>query len=467
MRGKRSAALVIAVLIAIAGCSSDDSNDGGGAAPTNAGPVRFVSQNILHGSACEPDTNNCALPQRIELFARQLQDGGCPHLVGLQEVNVRIVEALEKELPGVCDGRYKIVNDGDPGNDREVVLSTLPVLGSRRERLAGPLRTAYWVRVASDVGMIEFVTTHLASGSDDRPCDATNCPPPCQSSDMFGHCQARQVVKLVEDVADPNAVVIIGGDLNAEPDEPTIAAIRDAGYQDTHLLAGNAECNTATGEQCTSGRIDDALTDMRNPASKQSERIDYLWIGGRKGCAVVSPTGLFNGEPAVSGPGGLAFPADHTGVQAAVECETTEAQRNATTPLPTVSTTTLPEGAGDEATKADVTAAFNNVFSGKVTDLELKLDFLEDADLLREHFLKTYEETKDLAAQVVVRIDNLNVVDETHANVVYSLLIDGSAVLDNLPGGAVKADGVWKVSRKTFCDVSTQGADTIPEPCKD
>jgi hypothetical protein len=283
---------------------------------------------------------------------------------------------------------------------------------------------------------------------------------------MFGHCQARQVAALAQELADPNAVVIIGGDLNAKPDEPTIAAIRDAGFQDTHLLGGNAECDSASGAQCTSGRIDDSLEDLRDPASKQSQRIDYLWLGGPRQCRVVGPTGLFNGEPATNGPGGLAYPADHTGVQAAIECETSAAQRNANTPLPTVSTTTLPEGAGDEATKADITTAYNNVLSGKVTDLELKLQFLEDAELLRDHFLKTYEETKDLASQVVVRIDNLNVVDDTHANVVYSLLIDGSAVLDNLPGAAVKVDGVWKVSRKTFCDVSTQGAETIPEPCQ-
>jgi hypothetical protein len=49
---------------------------------------------------------------------------------------------------------------------------------------------------------------------------------------------------------------------------------------------------------------------------------------------------------------------------------------------------------------------------------------------------------------------------------VYTLLLDGAAVLDHLPGAAVKPDGTWLVSRKTFCDVSTQGVKEIPEPCR-
>jgi endonuclease/exonuclease/phosphatase family metal-dependent hydrolase len=431
--------------------------------------VRFVSQNILHGIACPADSDACDVDARVELFVRQLADAGCPEAVGLQEVNQRIADLLEAASARVCDGRYRLVHDDDPGLDREVVLTTLKVAGSRRERLAGPLRTALFVRLVSDMGIVDFVTTHLASSSDDRPCDAKTCPPPCEASDMLNTCQARQVLALAERLATPTSVVVIGGDLNAKPDEPTIAAFRAAGYRDTHVVAGNAECDAQTGAQCTSGRVDENLTDLSDPSSRQSERIDYLWIGGSRQCDVIAPTGLFNAEPAAGAPGGLAYPSDHTGVQAAIRCATTPDQRDAAAgvTLPTVSTTTLPASGGvDAATKAAVISAFETLFSGEVADVNAKLAVLEDADRLRSHFLESYEATKAIASRIRVRIDSMSPVDATHVSVVYSLLLDDAAVLDHLPGEAVKQGDRWLVSRRTYCDVSTQGAEVIPEPCR-
>ena len=57
-------------------------------------------------------------------------------------------------------------------------------------------------------------------------------------------------------------------------------------------------------------------------------------------------------------------------------------------------------------------------------------------------------------------------VDTTHANVTYTLLLDGAAVLDHLPGAAVQVGPRWLVTRRTYCDVSTQGATEIPPPCQ-
>jgi endonuclease/exonuclease/phosphatase family metal-dependent hydrolase len=461
--------LLVAGLALGATACGDDDGDGDAQDSAGAAAVRFVSQNILHGSACAPETNNCAVTARVELFVRQLDDAGCPQLVGLQEANVQIVKLLEDKVATICDGTYRVVYDEDPGNDREVVLTNLEVIGTRRERLPGPLRSAFWVRAASDAGVVDFITTHLASGSDDRPCDTETCPPPCEESDMLGTCQAKQLVDLVNRLAHPDAVVVIGGDLNAKPDEPTIAAIRGAGFVDTHLAAGNKECDRATGANCTSGRIDDALTDMRDPQSKQSERIDYLWLGTKRKCNVEQPTGLFNGDPVSNGPSGLAFPADHTGIEATVRCDTTNAQRDATADaaLPTVPPTTAgAAGSGDAATKAEITTAYETLFNGDVTDLEVKLQAVEDAERLRTFFMQTFEATKDLSSQITVRIDDIDVVDDTNADVVYTLLLQGSAVFDHVPGRSVKVDGRWLVARRTFCDVATQGAETIPEPCR-
>jgi hypothetical protein len=313
---------------------------------------------------------------------------------------------------------------------------------------------------------LDYVSSHLASSSDDRPCDQATCPPPCAVTDTLNTCQGRQLVAFADEVADPDSVVVIGGDLNARPDEPTIAAITEGGFVDTDLAVGHPECDPTTGDQCTSGRIDDALTDLEDPYSRQTERIDYLFVGGDRDCRPVDPTGLFNGEPA-EGP--LAFPSDHTGVQATLQCPTTAEQVDTATTatVPDVTTTTTASsGRVDAETEAAITRAFTSVFDGTVTDVEVKLASLESGEELRPFFLESYEATQDIASRIRLRIDAIEAVDATHADVTSTLLLDGAAVLDHLPGQAVNVDGEWLVSLRTYCDVSTQGADSIPEPCQ-
>lgn len=455
--------MVIAVVMA--GCSSG----GGDAAGPAAARVRVVSQNLLHGIACPADSERCDLPGRVALFMRQLDEQDCPELISVQEANERTVSLLRKEAEGVCGGEYTIVWDDDPGLDREVVLTSLPVLGSQRTRLAGPLRTALWVRVAADVGVVDFVSSHLASSSDDRPCDRATCPPPCQVDEMVNACQGRQLATLADEVAGSDSVVIVGGDLNAKPGEPAIAALLAEGFVDTHLAAGNPGCDATSGAQCTSGRVDDALTDLTDASSRQSERIDYLFMGGPRACTAVQPTGLFNGEPVAPGPDGLVFPADHTAVGATIECATTKAQRRAATTATVTSAPTTTSATPDEVepqTLAAITEAFRTLFDGDVTDVDRKLAALDDGELLRPFFLESYEAQKAIAAGVRVRIDEVTIVDATHADVTYTLLLDGAAVLDHLQGAAVQIGGRWLVTRRTYCDVSTQGASEIPPPCQ-
>ena len=465
MRGR---AVVLAVLLVVGACSSDDG--GGDVGPEITQQVRVVSQNLLHGVACPPDSDGCDLPGRVELFVRQLDESGCPDLVGLQETNGRMVELLRDGLDAVCEGAYEVVSDDDPGLDREVVLTTLPVLAQQRTRLAGPLRTALWVRVAADVGVVDFVTTHLASSSDDRPCDERTCPPPCDVSGMVGACQGRQLLDFADEVAAEDSVVVIGGDLNARPGEPAVDVLVDGGYDDTHLLAGNDECAPATGEQCTSGRVDDAMTDLVDPTSLQTERIDYLLLGGSRDCEVADPTGLFNAEPAdPPGDGGLVFPSDHTAVEAAIDCDTTDAQREGATDATVTTappTTTDPQAEPDPETVAAITETFTTVFGGEVSEAEAKLALLEDSEILRPYFLESYEAQRSIASRISVRIDEVVLVDPNHADVTYSLLLDEAVVLDHLPGAAVRVGDQWLVTRTTYCDVSTQGQDEIPPPCQ-
>jgi hypothetical protein len=211
------------------------------------------------------------------------------------------------------------------------------------------------------------------------------------------------------------------------------------------------------------------MEDLTDPASLQTERIDYIWFRTDRDCRVVDPTGLFNGEPAEDGPAGLAFPSDHTGVQATLSCATSPSQVEAAAgaDLPPAPTTTTEPGAGvDAAAEEAITTAYESLFGGEVTDVEVKLAYLEDADLLRETFLESYEEQREIAPRIRVRIDSIEPVAPDRAAVTYSLLLDGDVVLDHLPGEAVRSGDRWLVTRRTYCDVATQGQPEIPEACQ-
>ena len=125
--------------------------------------------------------------------------------------------------------------------------------------------------------------------------------------------------EFAREAAVPGGVTVVGGDLNDVAGSPTLALLEEAGYIDSHLAAGHAECDPATGAGCTAGRDDATLNDMRDPASLQRSRIDYLlYSAPGRDCMVAGGTGLFNAEPA---PGELAFPSDHTGVALALACD--------------------------------------------------------------------------------------------------------------------------------------------------
>jgi endonuclease/exonuclease/phosphatase family metal-dependent hydrolase len=461
---------VVLLAAALGGCDGDDegsgNEDGGGA--TAPASVRVVSQNLLHGIACAPETDRCQLPQRVELFLRQLTENDCPEVVAIQEGNQQTLGLIVDRLSGVCGGRYRVAGDEDPSIDRETVFTTLPVLGQERVRLAGPLRTALWVRLRAPLGPLDVVATHLASSSDDRPCDSTTCPPPCRPSDTLNTCQGRQAVEILEEHRTPRTVGVLIGDLNAQTGEPTIDAVRDAGYVDTFEAAGNAECDEATGNNCTSGRVDSDLSDLTDPTSRQSVRIDYVFLATDRDCSVDKPTGLFAAEPASPPVDDIVFASDHTGVQANITCPTSPADRAAARRVAGgASTTTVPESVMEASTAAAITTAFETVFNGGGA-VETRLGALQDADALRESLIARYNDPaiQAIADQVKVRIDSMQPVDETTADVTYSILLGDQAVLDHLPGQAVREDGKWLVSRVSYCQVATLGVDTVPEPCR-
>ena len=413
--------------------------------------MRFVSQNILHGVGCPPDSGSCRVGERVSLFMGQLLGADCPEMVTLQEANQRIVDLVAAEA-GDCG--YEIVWDGDPGLDREVVLSTLEVVGSQRRVLADRFRSAYLVRVASSIGVVDFLTTHLASG-DDRACNPDLCPPPCDPDGSLRTCQARQVLEFAQDVAVEDGVTIVGGDLNDSAGSAAVALFGDAGFIDSHLAAAHGECDPARGSNCTAGREDESLADMSDPASRQSSRIDYLmyWAGGRS-CSVAEGTGLFNAEPAT---GELAFPSDHTGVTLTLVCDAVGAD------LADPSAAALPEVPAepvaadgqpvDAASGEAITAAFETYLDGSITDIDLRIGQVEDFAGMREAAQETFDRVGDTGAAARGRVDSISRTSSTTARVIYSILLNDQVIFDGRPGEAVLIDGHWFVSKATFCDL--------------
>lgn len=415
--------------------------------------VRFVSQNILHGVGCAADSDSCLVSERVALLMDQLAEAGCPELVSLQEANERIAGLVSGEV-GTCG--YEIVWDDDPGLDREVVLTTLEVIDFQRRTLADRFRSAFLVRVASPIGVIDFLTTHLASGSDDRDCDPGLCPPPCDPTGSLRACQARQVRAFAEEAVLDGGVTVVGGDLNDAAGSPTLAVFGEAGYVDSHLAAGHGECDPANGSGCTAGREDTTLADMADPSSRQSSRIDYLlYSAPDRDCSVGEGTGLFNAEPAA---GGLAFPSDHTAVALTLVCDAVEAEGVdlAAAALPAAPDEPAPTGGQpvDEVTAQAITVAFETYMDGSIQDIELRIDQAEDFPGMREAARLMFEATADVGAGVRARVDSISRTSATTAVIVYSILLNDQVIFDGREGEAVLIDGRWLVSKATFCDLA-------------
>ena len=467
--GRTTGVAVLVAMGVVAGLGIEGPSAAGAAASDRVKPsVEVVSQNVLHGLACPDASNHCHVDDRMRLFARNLSTAGCPPIVAIQEANREIVKNLRPPLRRVCRGAYRIVFDDDPGLDREVVLTTLPVLGTQRIRLAGPLRSALWVRTKATVGAVDLVATHLASGSDDRPCDAETCPAPCEAADSLQTCQARQAVAYLDRRRARRTVGVLVGDLNAQVGEPTIGVVRAAGYADTNLAAGNAECDPATSTQCTSGRDDTTVASLSDPTSRQQERIDYVFLAPTKRCAVAPPTGLLDAGPAKNGPGGLAYASDHTGVEATIACSTTRADLAAARRVRVTTTTTEPASSGSVPTSVErkVTKAYETLFGGAVTDPDEKLAALQGAAELRDSFIFRMQSVGAIATRTGVEIDSMTPSGPDAVDLVFTITLDGKPVLDQLPGRAVEVDGEWLVARRSYCQVATLGVDTAPEGCR-
>ncbi len=119
------------------------------------------------------------------------------------------------------------------------------------------------------------------------------------------------------------------GDFNVTSTSARIQGLVADGWVDSHLAAANPECD-ATGTGCTSGRRDDVVDDMKNPTSRQLERIDFILLKAPARCpAALDPdpdadgdgigTGIWD-DPVLDGPGGMVFVSDHSGTSIDLSC---------------------------------------------------------------------------------------------------------------------------------------------------
>ena len=240
------------------------------------------------------------------------------------------------------------------GIDEEMILSRYAISARRTLQLYGPLRPFFtrhvvFARVEHPEGPIDVFTTHLASGADmaTAPCGVAGLPPPFASPpcpeeceafvDTVRECQTEQLAHFVEERHDVDEFALVTGDFNAIPGSNEVQRMVNRGWVDSHLAVGNAECDPATGLQCTSGREDSDLSDLESPELNQTRSIDYIFVvppGPRAGCSgeietlthpqrAVTTTGLWAAEPNLPcGPAPLptCFVADHSGNQVNLAC---------------------------------------------------------------------------------------------------------------------------------------------------
>jgi len=314
------------------------------------GDVRVATINVLHGIFCPGGTNSCRLSDRIALLAQWIRDRNCPDAVALQEVSsgapgFDVLTQVNAQLVDACPDPYHVAFQQTFAADDSVILSRYAVVSNASFDLYGPTRYAQHARLDHPLGLLDVFSTHLASGSDGAtsPCGTFGaCPAACVTAGATNvrDCQAVQLSQFVAAAHDVDPPAFVVGDFNETPGSFVYDQLVTAlGATDTFLAAGNAECVPATGIGCTSGRIDDALTDLEATALNVNERIDYVFLVPPSGASTCSGTldspadadgdgvgtRLFAAQPnpfATCGPlpAPMCWVSDHDGVEADVNC---------------------------------------------------------------------------------------------------------------------------------------------------
>jgi endonuclease/exonuclease/phosphatase family metal-dependent hydrolase len=223
-------------------------------------------------------------PERIPLLLADMA-ALQPDVIGIQECVFAVQQ--DRILGAAGEGRYESRRGwaGRPeyGN---AVLGKAPLALADGVRLElGRNRSALRVPVSLPSGQaLDFVVTHLHHLVADESIRAE---------------QARAVTEWLGAIAGPLVVV---GDFNAEPSEPTYRVMLDAGFRSAHLEANGAEPKVTW----PSGIQAPGMDDDGDPGC-----LDYIWV---RGPVTVEACRLAFDRPAVDDP--TLYPSDHLGLSA-------------------------------------------------------------------------------------------------------------------------------------------------------
>jgi endonuclease/exonuclease/phosphatase family metal-dependent hydrolase len=319
------ALLVALVALGCSGGNDDDATDGQnptdvpGESPestvtTGAQTLVIIDQNILHGiidedPAAEP---NDRIAERIELIAAALGDLQ-PDIILFQEVvghpgpdypNIRqiVLDALGPGYEAVF-GNFL----GGPIEEEglgQMTFTNLPIIESEN-RSVSEIRSVQHIALQGDAGLIDVYNAHL---------EGTGAV--AEVTGDASIVEIENVVGFINETRDPAGAVIVGGDFNAEPDDPAIQRFLQEGFIDALADAGDATCEQQGDVGCTSGTI--PLGD--NPENLTDHRIDYIFVlGSRALPANLSEAQLFLNEPMDIGGSRTLWASDHIGIHAVVE----------------------------------------------------------------------------------------------------------------------------------------------------
>lgn len=275
--------------------------------------ITVVGQNILHGMLDEdPEAQPWdRLPERLPLLAEELAELR-PEIVFLQEVNVTAGEDyvdVAGILAEAMGDEYQLIFGDITGSDigegalGQMTLTRLPVLSSENRHIVG-VRAVHRVTVETTEGVIDLFNAHLDGTDEEDPQVALD--------------EIAKVIDFIEETRTPGAAVILGGDFNAEPEDPSIRALRDFGFVDTIARAGDATCDETGDPGCTGSTK--PLGD--NAENLADHRIDYIfYLSGGDVLLEAEEAGLFMNRPVDLGGGRLLWVSDHIGVQTEITVE--------------------------------------------------------------------------------------------------------------------------------------------------
>jgi endonuclease/exonuclease/phosphatase family metal-dependent hydrolase len=225
-------------------------------------------------------------PERIPLLLADMA-ALQPDLIGLQECVFAVQQ--DRLLGAAGEGHYE-TRRGWAGRPEygNAVLGKAPLTLGHGDRLElDHNRSALRVPVAVPSGTtVDFVVTHLHH---------------LVTGEGVREAQAHALTAWLASARGPLVVV---GDFNAEPTEPTYRVMLDAGFRSAHAEANGAEpaLTWPSGIQAP-GKDDDGAPGC----------LDYIWV---RGAITVESCRLAFDRPAVGDP--TLYPSDHVGLSARI-----------------------------------------------------------------------------------------------------------------------------------------------------